>query len=101
MIRIRRTSLSEAVEIFARLNSKGQAMTADQMVSALMYRRARSGIALTSLRKLTRLKISYPLRASEISIALLFFEAYSRISMRIFIEPTGHGLRASKGNAFA
>jgi len=38
VIRIRRTTLSEAVEIFARLNSKGQAMTADQMVSALMYR---------------------------------------------------------------
>jgi hypothetical protein len=38
VIRIRRTGLSEAVEIFSRLNSKGQTMTADQMVSALMYR---------------------------------------------------------------
>lgn len=38
VIRIRKTGLSEAVEIFARLNSKGQAMSADQMVSALMYR---------------------------------------------------------------
>ena len=37
VIRIRQTGLSEAVEIFARLNSKGQSMTADQMVSALMY----------------------------------------------------------------
>ncbi len=39
VIRIRQTGLSEAVEIFARLNSKGQAMAPDQMVSALMYRR--------------------------------------------------------------
>jgi len=38
VIRIRQTEASEAVEIFARLNSKGQAMSADQMVSALMYR---------------------------------------------------------------
>jgi hypothetical protein len=38
VIRIRQTGLSEAVEIFARLNSKGQAMSLDQMVSALMYR---------------------------------------------------------------
>ncbi|WP_370968957.1 DUF262 domain-containing protein [Amycolatopsis sp. cg9] len=37
VIRIRQTGLSEAVEIFARLNSKGQSMSADQMVSALMY----------------------------------------------------------------
>lgn len=37
VIRIKQTGLSEAVEIFARLNSKGQSMTADQMVSALMY----------------------------------------------------------------
>ncbi len=39
MIRIRQTGLSEAVEISARLNSKGQAMSPDQIVSALMYRR--------------------------------------------------------------
>jgi hypothetical protein len=38
VIRMRQTELTEAVEIFARLNSKGQAMSADQMVSALMYR---------------------------------------------------------------
>ncbi len=38
VIRIRQTGLSQAVEIFARLNSKGQAMSADQMVSALTYR---------------------------------------------------------------
>lgn len=39
VIQIRQTGLTEAVEIFARLNSKGQAMTADQMVSALLYRK--------------------------------------------------------------
>lgn len=38
VIRMRQTGLSEAVEIFARLNSKGQSMTADQMVSALTFR---------------------------------------------------------------
>jgi hypothetical protein len=38
VIRMRKTNLSAAVEIFARLNSKGQEMAADQMVSALMYR---------------------------------------------------------------
>jgi hypothetical protein len=38
VVRIRKTGLAEAVEIFARLNSKGQAMAADQMVSALSYR---------------------------------------------------------------
>jgi hypothetical protein len=38
LVRIRQTGLSEAVEIFARLNSKGRAMSADQMVGALMYR---------------------------------------------------------------
>jgi Protein of unknown function DUF262 len=38
VIRIRDTGLTEAVEIFARLNSKGQGMSADQMVSALLYR---------------------------------------------------------------
>ena len=38
VVRIRQTGLSEAVEIFARLNSKGLAMSADQMVGALMYR---------------------------------------------------------------
>ena len=38
VIQIRETGLTQAVDIFARLNSKGQAMTADQMVSALLYR---------------------------------------------------------------
>ncbi|HEV7371786.1 DUF262 domain-containing protein [Arenibaculum sp.] len=37
VIRIKNTELSQAIEIFARLNSKGQSMTADQMVSALSY----------------------------------------------------------------
>lgn len=37
LIRIKETDLRQAVEIFARLNSKGQRMTADQMVSALAY----------------------------------------------------------------
>lgn len=37
VIEIQKTEAREAVEIFARLNSKGQAMTADQMVSALLY----------------------------------------------------------------
>lgn len=38
VIRIRHAGLSEAVEIFARLNSRGQSMTPDQMVSALTFR---------------------------------------------------------------
>jgi Protein of unknown function DUF262 len=38
VIQIKQTGLTEAVEIFARLNSKGQSMSADQMVSALLYR---------------------------------------------------------------
>jgi hypothetical protein len=38
VIQIRETGLTQAVEIFARLNSKGQSMTADQMVSALLYK---------------------------------------------------------------
>ncbi len=38
VIQIKQTGLTEAVEIFARLNSKGQSMAADQMVSALLYR---------------------------------------------------------------
>jgi hypothetical protein len=48
VIRIRQTGLSEAVEIFARLNSKGQAMSADQMVSALTYQQqgSRTGFDL-------------------------------------------------------
>lgn len=43
IVRIRNTELTQAVDIFARLNSKGQAMSADQMVSALMYREAPPG----------------------------------------------------------
>ncbi|MBD7997492.1 DUF262 domain-containing protein [Oerskovia gallyi] len=42
VIQIKQTGLTEAVEIFARLNSKGQSMTADQMVSALLYRQGGS-----------------------------------------------------------
>ena len=38
IMQIKQTGLNEAVEIFARLNSRGQSMTADQMVSALLYR---------------------------------------------------------------
>lgn len=38
VMQIKQTGLNEAVEIFARLNSRGQSMTADQMVSALLYR---------------------------------------------------------------
>jgi len=37
VIQINDTGITEAVEIFARLNSRGQAMTADQMVSALLF----------------------------------------------------------------
>ncbi|AFL75327.1 DUF262 domain-containing protein [Thiocystis violascens] len=43
IIRISNTELTQAVDIFARLNSKGQPMSADQMVSALMYREAPGG----------------------------------------------------------
>lgn len=43
VVRIRKTGLSEAVEIFARLNSKGQSMTPDQMVSALTFRQPAQG----------------------------------------------------------
>jgi len=38
VIRIKDTGLDQAVEIFARLNSRGQPMSADEMVSALSYR---------------------------------------------------------------
>ncbi|MBN2529169.1 MAG: DUF262 domain-containing protein [Deltaproteobacteria bacterium] len=37
IIRIKNTNLAHAVEVFARLNSKGQKMSPDQMVSALTY----------------------------------------------------------------
>lgn len=42
VIRIKNTGLNQAVEIFARLNSKGQPMSADEMVSALSYREDQS-----------------------------------------------------------
>jgi Protein of unknown function DUF262 len=38
VVRLIGGNLSQAVEVFSRLNSKGQAMTPDQMVSALTYR---------------------------------------------------------------
>jgi hypothetical protein len=40
--RITGGSLSQAVEIFSRLNTKGRSMTLDQMVSALTYREGKS-----------------------------------------------------------
>jgi len=43
IVRIRNTELTQAVDIFARLNSKGEPMSADQMVSALTYRQTPSG----------------------------------------------------------
>ncbi|MHB1739204.1 MAG: hypothetical protein ACYCXA_06910 [Actinomycetes bacterium] len=45
IIRMRQTGISEAVEIFARLNSKGRSMTADQMVSALTFRQGDQDVA--------------------------------------------------------
>ncbi|WP_165906156.1 DUF262 domain-containing protein [Agromyces badenianii] len=48
VIQIRQTDLNEAVEIFARLNSRGQAMTADQMVSALLYKEGSDSFNLAS-----------------------------------------------------
>ncbi len=38
VIRLRNTTLSQAVEIFSRLNSKGQKMSADEMATALNYK---------------------------------------------------------------
>jgi hypothetical protein len=49
IIRISNTELTQAVDIFARLNSKGQPMSADQMVSALMYRETPDGINLSEV----------------------------------------------------
>ncbi len=51
LVRIRHTELNQAVDIFARLNSKGQAMTADQMVSALTYLEAPGGLPSFNLAK--------------------------------------------------
>ncbi|MBP2227160.1 hypothetical protein J2847_000427 [Azospirillum agricola] len=49
VIRIKSTKLSQAVDIFARLNSKGQTMSADQMVSALSYAENQDGQPLFNL----------------------------------------------------
>jgi hypothetical protein len=49
VVRIRNTELTQAVDIFARLNSKGQAMSADQMVTALMYKEDSKGKAELNL----------------------------------------------------
>ena len=46
IIRIKGGSLSEAVDIFSRLNSKGRQMTLDQMVSALTYKEGESPLNL-------------------------------------------------------
>lgn len=37
VVRIKNTSLTQAVEIFARLNSKGASVSPDQLISALVY----------------------------------------------------------------
>lgn len=42
VVRLVGGSLNDAVEVFSRLNSRGQAMTPDQMVSALSYRGEKS-----------------------------------------------------------
>lgn len=55
VIRIRHTGLSEAVEIFARLNSKGQSMSADQMVSALTFRQSGEGVAFDLATEIDRI----------------------------------------------
>ncbi|MBF0135419.1 MAG: DUF262 domain-containing protein [Magnetococcales bacterium] len=52
VIRIRNTSLSKAVEIFARLNTKGQTITADQMVTALTYTENSTGRESFNLAKI-------------------------------------------------
>jgi len=46
IIRIRGGDLSQAVEIFSRLNTRGRQITADQMVSALTYREGEGAIDL-------------------------------------------------------
>lgn len=43
VVRIRTSELNEAVEIFARLNTRGQRLTADQMVAALSYSESEPG----------------------------------------------------------
>ena len=49
VIRIRNTNLNKAVQIFARLNTKGQAITADQMVAALTYREGEESFNLADI----------------------------------------------------
>ena len=47
VIRIKGGSLEQAVTIFSRLNTKGQTITPDQMVSALTYREGKNEINLS------------------------------------------------------
>ncbi|MBU0500551.1 MAG: DUF262 domain-containing protein [Gammaproteobacteria bacterium] len=49
VIRIKDTGLNQAVEIFARLNSRGKKVTADEMVSALSYREDPTGESTRTL----------------------------------------------------
>jgi len=49
VIRIKNTNLDQAVEIFARLNSKGQRVSADQIVSALVYAESGEGESVFDL----------------------------------------------------
>ncbi len=49
VVRILSTDLGQAVEIFARLNSKGQRISTDQIVSALAYSESEAGIASFNL----------------------------------------------------
>ena len=58
VVRIRQTGLTEAVEIFARLNSKGQAMSADQMVGALMYRQGGPKVRFDLASEIDRIETS-------------------------------------------
>ena len=46
VVTIEQTDLNEAVEIFARLHTKGRAMSADEMFSALTYREGAGGFHL-------------------------------------------------------
>ncbi|NMO15474.1 DUF262 domain-containing protein [Pyxidicoccus fallax] len=46
LIRIQGGNLGQAVEVFSRLNTRGEEMTPDQMVSALTYREGQDGFDL-------------------------------------------------------
>lgn len=48
LIRIREGSLTQAVEIFSRLNTRGRPMKPDEMISALTYREAAGGFHLAA-----------------------------------------------------